>query len=77
MRKRDECLPMVIEDKLELFDKVVALCNQSEFHCKKYREFMRGYLEVSQLNITLSEMGLEEDITDLMGYESSLEYNEL
>ena len=77
MRKIDECLPMVIEDTLELFDKVVALCNQSEFHCRKYQEFMRGYLEVSQLNISLSEMGLEEDITDLMGYESSLEYNNL
>lgn len=74
MSERDNSLPMVVEDSLELFDKVVALCNHSEFHCKKYREFMRGYLEVNQLNITLAEMGLEEDISDLMGYESSLEH---
>jgi hypothetical protein len=38
---------------------------------------MRGYLEVNQLNITLAEMGFEEDISDLMGYESSLEYEKL
>lgn len=66
-------LPMVIEENLELFDKVVALCHRSEFHCKKYREFMKGYLEVSELNLTLSEIGLAEDLNDLIGYESRLE----
>ena len=64
---------MVIEENLELFDKVVALCHRSEFHCKKYREFMKGYLEVSELNLTLSEIGLAEDLNDLIGYESRLE----
>lgn len=77
MSGRDMSLPMVIDDNQELFEKLVALCNRSEFHCRKYREFMRGYLEVSQLNLTLAEMGLEEDMTELAGYESSLEHEEL
>ena len=34
---------------------------------------MKGYLEVSELNITLSEIGLAEDINDLIGYENTLE----
>lgn len=73
MSIREIKLPMVIEDNLELFDKVVALCHRSEFRCRKYREFMKGYLEVSQLNITLSEVGLAEDVSDLVGYENRLE----
>ncbi len=73
MSVREIKLPMVIEDNLELFDKVVALCHRSEFRCRKYREFMKGYLEVSELNITLSEIGLSEDVNDLIGYENTLE----
>ena len=73
MSVREIKLPMVIEDNLELFDKVVALCHRSEFRCRKYREFMKGYLEVSELNITLSEIGLAEDLNDLIGYENTLE----
>ncbi|MDY0236057.1 MAG: hypothetical protein RBR71_08515 [Gudongella sp.] len=72
MSIREIKLPMVIEDNLELFDKVVALCHRSEFHCRKYREFMKGYFEVNQLNITLSEIGLEEDVYDLVCYEHRL-----
>ena len=34
---------------------------------------MKGYLEVSELNLTLSEIGLAEDLNDLIGYESRLE----
>ena len=70
MSIREVKLPMVIEDNLELFDKVVALCHRSEFRCSKYREFMKGYLDVSELNISLSEIGLAEDINDLVGYEN-------
>ena len=73
MSIREVKLPMVIEDNFELFDKVVALCHRSEFRCSKYREFMKGYLEVSELNIALSEIGLAEDINDLIGYENRLE----
>ena len=72
MSVREIKLPMVIEDNLELFDKVVALCHRSEFRCRKYREFMKGYLGVSELNITLSEIGLAEDVNDLIGYENTL-----
>ncbi|NMA49846.1 MAG: hypothetical protein GX947_08815 [Tissierellia bacterium] len=72
MSVREIKLPMVIEDNLELFDKVVALCHRSEFRCRKYREFMKGYLEVSELNIRLSEIGLAEDVNDLIGYENTL-----
>ena len=77
MSIREVKLPMVIEDNLELFDKVVALCHKSEFRCSKYKEFMKGYLDVNELNISLSEIGLAEDINDLVGYENGLGYNDL
>jgi hypothetical protein len=74
MDERDSGLPMIIESNMDLFDKLVALCNCSEYHCSKYKEFMKAYLDVYQLNITLAEMGLEQDMSDLIGYESNLEY---
>lgn len=74
MDKRDSGLPMIVESNKDLFDKLVALCNCSEYHCSKYREFMKAYLDVYQLNVTLSEMGFEQDMTDLASYESTLEY---
>ncbi len=72
MSVREIKLPMVIEDNLDLFDKVVALCHRSEFRCRKYKEFMKGYLEVSEINLSLSEIGLAEDVSDLIGYENKL-----
>lgn len=74
MDKRDSGLPMVIDSNKDLFDKLVALCNCSEYHCSKYREFMKAYLDVYQLNVTLAEMGFEQDMSDLASYESALEY---
>jgi len=73
MTENKSGLPMIKEGNKDLFDKLVALCNCSDYRCSKYKEFIRGYLEVNQLNIALSEMGLEEDLTDLIGYEISLE----
>lgn len=64
---------MIREGNNDLFDKLMALCNCSEYRCSKYKEFIKGYLEVNQINIALAEMGLEQDITDLIGYESNLE----
>lgn len=68
---------MIMDKNQELFERLVAICSQSEFRCKKYREFIKGYLEVNQLNLTLAEMGLEEDLVQLVVYESSLEYKDL
>lgn len=74
MDDRDTGLPMIIESNKDLFDKLVALCNCNEYHCSKYREFMKAYLDVYQLNVTLAEMGFEQDMSDLASYESTLEY---
>jgi hypothetical protein len=35
---------------------------------------MKAYLDVYQLNVTLSEMGFEQDMSDLASYESTLRY---
>ena len=74
MDERDASLPMIVESNMDLFDKLVAICNCSEYHCSKYKEFMKAYLDVYQLNVTLAEMGLEQDMSDLVGYENNLEY---
>ncbi|MDX9917423.1 MAG: hypothetical protein RBT15_05330 [Gudongella sp.] len=75
MIERDSGLPMHIDSNKDLFDKLVALCNCTEYRCSKYKAFIKAYLDVYQLNVTLAEMGLEQDMSDLAGYEDILEYD--
>ena len=37
-----------------------------------YENFKNGYKEMSQINLTLAEFGLEDDMTDLHKYEIRL-----
>lgn len=37
-----------------------------------YENFRNGYSEMSQINLTLAEIGLERDMTDLHKYEIRL-----
>lgn len=37
-----------------------------------YENFKNGYYEMSQINLTLAEIGLEHDMTDLHKYEIRL-----
>lgn len=37
-----------------------------------YHSFKNGYDEMSQINLSLSEIGLEDDMTDLHKYETRL-----
>lgn len=37
-----------------------------------YQNLQNGYDEMSQINLTLSEIGLEDDMTDLYEYEVRL-----
>jgi CopG family transcriptional regulator/antitoxin EndoAI len=40
--------------------------------CDIYERLKYGYCEMSQINLTLAELGLEEDMLDLCEYESRL-----
>lgn len=76
MSGRDNSLPMIKDKNQELFERLVDFCNKGEFRCKRHQKFIRGYFQINQLNLTLAEMGLEEDMIQLVCYESSLEHED-
>jgi len=64
-------LPVILNENDILFRQLQILCNNG-CKCKKYQEFIKAYEEVSQINLTLAEIGIEEDMIDLMYYEINL-----
>jgi len=66
-------LPVIVNENDIMFKQLKYLCNNG-CKCKKYQEFIKAYEEVSQINLTLAEIGIEEDMIDLMYYEINLEH---
>lgn len=64
-------LPVILSERDIMFRQLQYLCNNS-CKCKKYQDFLKAYEEVSQINLTLAETGIEEDMIDLMYYEMNL-----
>ncbi len=64
-------LPVILSESDIMFRQLQYLCNNC-YKCKKYQEFVKAYEEVSQINLTLAEIGIEEDMIDLMYYEMNL-----
>jgi CopG family transcriptional regulator/antitoxin EndoAI len=68
----DKMLPMIINTKSELIIKnfITSLKKRSDRDI--YERLKNGYCEMSQINLTLAEMGLEQDMFDLNMYEARL-----
>jgi CopG family transcriptional regulator/antitoxin EndoAI len=68
----EKMLPMKIDKKSELIIKnfMLSLIKRSDQDI--YERLKNGYSEMSQINLALAEMGLEQDMFDLNMYEAGL-----
>lgn len=68
----DRKVPMIYDDNLDKSTKSIVVYFKHKRIQKIYERLSNGYEEMSQINLTFAEMGLEEDINDLCNYESQL-----
>lgn len=67
-----QVIPVKYDSTLDLIRECLKLHYKEKWVQDVDENLKCGYEEMSQLNSTLAEMGLEEDISDLVMYESIL-----
>ncbi len=72
MSEVDKMLPMIINNKIDLEIETLLLYLREKWNRDIYERLRLGYCEMSQINVTLAEMGLAEDMLDLEMYEARL-----
>ena len=68
----DQMIPVRYDSNVDLLSENLKLYYKEKWVQDLDETLKCGYEEMSQLNSTLAEMGLEEDISDLIKYESIL-----
>lgn len=68
----EKMLPMKIDKKSELVIENFILSLKKRSDEDIYERLKTGYSEMSQINLALAEMGLEQDMFDLSMYEAGL-----
>lgn len=68
----DKDVPMIYDGNLDKGTESIILYFKKKWIQNVSESLSIGYEEMSQINLTLAEMGLEEDINDLYEYESRL-----
>ena len=72
MTEVKQMLPMIINNKTDLIIESIILYFQEKWNQDIYEKLKRGYCEMSQINLTLAELGMEQDMSDLDMYEARL-----
>lgn len=72
MTEVDHKVPMKYKEKADSIIDSVRLYLIKRWHNSIYDGLKSGYKEMSQINLTLAEMGLEQDVEDLITYETKL-----
>lgn len=72
MVKVEGKVPMIYDENLEYATESFILYFRNKWIKDICDSLSIGYEEMSQINLNLAEMGLEEDINDLKKYESRL-----
>lgn len=65
----DAKVPMIYDENLDSSTESVIIYFKNKWIEYICESLCSGYEEMSQINLTLAEMGLEEDINDLREYE--------
>ena len=60
------------KNRSEFIREAMRLYIREKRHMDFCEKMKNGYKEMSQINISLSEMGLEQDVTELYRYEAKL-----
>ncbi|NLL80864.1 MAG: hypothetical protein GX231_01005 [Tissierellia bacterium] len=71
MKEVNSMLPM-INNNIDIKMESLVVYLKDNLGCDIYERLKYGYCEMSQINLTLAELGLEEDMLDLCEYESRL-----
>lgn len=72
MTEVDQMLPMIISNKSDPIIESLIIYIKEKWDRDIYDRLKCGYCEMSQINLTLAEMGLEEDMSDLDMYVARL-----
>jgi len=72
MTEVGQLLPMIINGNSDLIIESLILYLKEKWDRDIYERLKCGYCEMSQINLSLAEMGLEEDMYDLDMYEARL-----
>lgn len=72
IERADNLLPIEKNNKSELIKEAMEFYIREQRKIQMREDMKKGYLEMSQINIKLSEMGLAEDIKELCVYETNL-----
>lgn len=72
MTEVDQLLPVIINGKTDLIKEAIILYFKAKWNREICEKLKLGYCEMSQINLTLSEIGLEQDMKDLGRYEARL-----
>lgn len=65
----NQMVPMKYDGMVNSFRECIKVYYRQKWTEEMDEVFKIGYEEMSQLNLTLSEIGLEQDISDLIMYE--------
>lgn len=72
MKKADDLVIIEKTSKSKFIKEAMELYIREQRKIQMREDMKKGYLEMSQINIKLSEMGLAEDIRELCVYETNL-----
>lgn len=72
MTEVDQMLPVIKNSKTDIIINSFISYFKYKWKLEICEKLKTGYSDMSQINLTLAEMGLEEDMNDLCMYESEL-----
>lgn len=72
MVKVDQLLPMIYDGNNDLIIGTMKFYFKEKWLENIYECFKNGYSEMSQINLSLAEIGIEQDMKDLALYEARL-----
>lgn len=73
----DVMVPMEYKNRSDFVIEAMKLFINEKKRIEVAEKMKEGYKEMSQINLTLAEIGLEQDILDLVIYEARLTGREL
>lgn len=72
MKEVNKKLPMIVNGNPYIGPNTVLSYFKDVLRSEYYEKLKEGYKEMSQTNLSLSEIGFEEDVMDLYEYEAKL-----
>lgn len=72
LKEVDDLVSVEENNRSDLIKEAMELYVREQRRLQVKEDMKQGYLEMSQINISLSEMGLAEDIRELYAYETNL-----